>query len=455
MALALVAHVAGCGGSNPGLGNGGSSSGGSNDGGAGSDPPHAVGTIVLGESHAPSGGGASTPMVLASFAPDSTALPQTCATQVAGCSFVAAPVCGASGIGCNVGEACTWDAGCHPKCTAQCTLTCGVGQECYFPSPNQPACRNSESFDAGAIAFAGTTTPITLFPPYQYDGQAGGAPFLAGAQLEVQASGATAAGFAKFDEKFTATTFLQTNPPIDKIPAQTVFGPGNVPIGWAPGNDTVVVTVSGVGGIATCTANDSAGSYQIPRAVVSAALGKGGGSALSLAVSRERNEWHKSESTRGQMTTAKVQPVGWLELTTISTEATSFQGCSLSTETMCVDGCFDTQVDPYHCGSCTTVCGSNQTCVGGTCTTGTTASCTTCESNANAGSCYSAYTTCTSDTQCGSYASCAQGCGTDTTCRSSCQSTYPTGYQDYVGYYDCICYTACSSECSSACVQGP
>ena len=55
------------------------------------------------------------------------------------------------------------------------------------------------------------------------------------------------------------------------------------------------------------------------------------------------------------MTTATVQPVGWLEMTTMSTESATFQGCGATGETMCPDGCYDTQTDQYHCGSCCTV----------------------------------------------------------------------------------------------------
>jgi hypothetical protein len=426
-------------------------SGSGSSGGGGDASPHALGVVLLGESHAPSGGGSSIPIVSASFVPDANAAANKCSTQVSGCSFVAAPQCAVTGIACGVGETCTWDKACKPTCTAQCSLPCAAGQECYFPSPKQPACRTTETFDAGAIAFAGTTTPITLFPPYQYAGTTGGSPFLAAAPIEVQASGATGAGFDKFDEKFTATTFLQTVPPIDTIPAATVFGTGPLPLGWAPGNDSIVVTLEGAGGVATCTATDASGSYQVPRAVVSAALGKGS-STLSLSVSRERDDWKKSETTHGKMSTATVQAVGWLQLTTTSTESASFQGCTVASETMCPDGCVDAQVDPYHCGSCTTVCSANQTCVNGTCTNGPSADCTSCESAADSGACSNYYTTCELDSLCTAYSSCAQGCGTgNTTCLSSCQSSYPTGYSEYANLQNCVCFTACPTQCAGEC----
>jgi hypothetical protein len=442
--VAVTAVGSGCSGAKGGGGGGGGSSS-----GGGSTAPHALGTIVLGESHAPSGG-TSTPVVQASFVPDSTLVTtNTCATQVGGCSFVSAPTCGS---GCGVNEACTWDASCNPTCTAACTMQCGSGQECYFQSPGQPACQAIQSFDAGALAFEGTTTSITLFPPYAYQASGSGAPFLGGAQIQVQASGAAGAGFNKFQDSFTATTFVQTNPAIDTIPTTTVFGTGDVPIGWAPGSDTLSIIVSGAGGTATCTANDSSGAFQIPRAAITAAQGKGGAS-LTITVTRERDDWDKNESTHGSMTNETVQPVGWVEMTTESTESASFQGCTDPTETMCPDGCYDLTSDQYHCGSCTTVCDSTQTCVSGQCTGGTTTTdCTTCTTQADTGACSSSYNTCEGDSNCTSYSSCLQGCASgDSTCTSNCASTFATGYSEYLNYADCLCFTACTTQCASAC----
>jgi hypothetical protein len=354
LALGVAVSVAvGCSSSSSPLGGGG----------GGSDSPHALGVIVLGETHAPTGG-TSTPVVTAGFTPDSTALPQACSTQVAGCTLVTTPKCG---TGCGTGEQCAWDASCNATCQPACTVDCGGGQECYFVSPGQGACRVKQSFDAGALAFAGTTTPITLFPPYAYEAMGMGAPFLAGAQLEVQASGASGAGFDKFDEKFTATSFLQTSPPISQLTSATVFGVGTVPIGWNPGNDSIIVTVSGAGGIVTCDAQDSTGSFAIPRDAMNAAVGKGGGSALTLTVTRERDEWHKDQSAHGTLVGATVQPSGWLELTTMSAESAVFQGCQITSDTMCPDGCFDLDTDPLHCGSCSTVCIGGQICSNGGC----------------------------------------------------------------------------------------
>jgi len=459
LALALVAaYGSGCGGSKPGLGGGGGGGGGGgDDGGGGTSTPHALGVVALGESHAPSGG-TSTPSVLATFLPDAAAVAQTCATQVGGCSFVSAPQCGGSGSSCGQGESCTWDSACNPTCTATCSLQCGTGEECYFASPNQPECRQIQTFDAGALAFAGPgmTTPITLFPPYAYTSSAQGAPYLAGKSIEVQASGATGAGFDKFDEQFTATTLLATN--LASLSPTAVSGTGAIPLTWAAGSDSINIRVSGAGGVATCTATDSSGSFQVPRAVVTAALGSAGSTELSLTVTRERDQWYKNQTTHGSLSTATVQPVGWLELTTTSTESASFQvtvqECTDPGDVMCPDGCFDTQTDQYHCGSCTVVCSSTETCVEGQCTGATSTDCTTCQNSADTGTCSASFTTCESDTECNSYGSCFAACASgDTTCQSNCETEYPDGYTDFLSYKDCICFTACPSECATACAE--
>jgi hypothetical protein len=190
---------------------------------------------------------------------------------------------------------------------------------------------------------------------------------------------------------------------------------------------------------------------------VAAAQGKtGGASDVIISVTRERDEWHKSEATHGTMTTATVQPVGWLELTTLSTESATFHdvGCG-SGQTMCLDGCADLLSDPLHCGSCSTVCSANQYCSSGQCVSGSGGGdCTTCETSADSGSCSSAYTTCINDSQCSSYGSCKTNCGTgNSACIASCQSSYPTGYSEFAAWQNCICYTACPSQCSAQCAQ--
>src|SRR5258706_11614125 len=149
--------------------------------------PHALGTIVLGEYHPP-GGGNSSPIVSAGFIPDTLAV-AVCQGEVAGCVLQIAPSC----TGCAFDEVCTFDGGCNSYCQKVCNKTCNRGEVCVLDGANQPACIIQETFDAGPLAFSGTTTAITLFPPYAYTAQQQGAPFLAGGQLEVPAQGAAGA----------------------------------------------------------------------------------------------------------------------------------------------------------------------------------------------------------------------------------------------------------------------
>ncbi|HEX3345948.1 MAG TPA: hypothetical protein VHS09_15295, partial [Polyangiaceae bacterium] len=145
--------------------------------------------------------------------------------------------------------------------------------------------------------------------------------------------------------------------------------------------------------------------------------------------------------------------------TTTSTESKTFEvtappQCNGPGEEMCPDGCFDTETDQYHCGSCTTVCSSTQTCIEGQCTGGTTTDCATCQNTADTGTCSGSFSTCEADTECSSYGSCYAACTAgDTTCQSNCELEYPSGYTDFLNYKDCICFTACPSECATACAE--
>jgi hypothetical protein len=439
---------------------------GDDDGGQ-NEPPHALGSIVLGESH-PSSGGQSTPFVSASFLPDSSAL-KKCVSSIGNCSITAAPKCtSATGAtGCQAGEICSVDKNCTPSCTKACTKACDAGQVCALDPAGNPSCKPIESFDAGPIAFSGTTTPITLFPPYSYEPKTSGAPFLAGAQLEVQASGSANAGFAGFDEKFTATTFLQTSPQLSQLDRGTVFGTGSVPIGWVPGSDSITITASGGGGSASCSADDTSGKFDLPREVIQAVLGTASGSYLTITVSRQRLETKKDKQTKGTLSTATVQPVGWLNLTTTSTESAEFQGCPLANETACGQDCANLSTSFNHCGSCDVMCEVGQECLNGKCygggpppppqpDGGTSQACTTCETSAigTTGACHTQAAACQADTQCTSYRSCMQACQpTDTTCQTNCQTQYPNGTNEFSALATCICGTACASPCATECAQ--
>lgn len=343
-------------------------------------PPHAVGTIVLGETRA-SATGDSVPVIIASFAPSSTATKKSCGKKIGVCDVVTAPKCETGTIeGCKSGEVCSFDDDCSASCVKACTKTCAAGEECVrsssAPADNGMACSKIERFDAGAIAFQGTTTSLTLFPPYAIKPDGNGAPFMARSEIHVQATGAAVAGFSAFDERFTSTTFMEANPPLPDIDVGSVFGSGSVTVGWVPGEDSVIVNLSSIGGSAKCTAVDKTGTFEISRDLVNTVLGKTSASStsvpatsLSITLSRQRREMRTDKKTLGTLSSHKVEPVGWLELTTTSSETHTFQKSTACTSglTSCTSGCVDTKSDPANCGGCNFTCSFGQTCSFGSC----------------------------------------------------------------------------------------
>lgn len=322
------------------------------------DVPHALGTIVLGEAHA-AGRSESSPIVSISFVPDA-ATAKSCTEELAGCKITLAPKC----TSCNTGEACVLDDTCKAVCQkiVSCTKECTNDELCNTKTGK---CEARPAFDAGPIAFSGTTTPITLYPPYAFQGDAKGAPFLGGVDLRVKAQGAATRGFEAFDETFKATTFIQATPSLDRIKREAVFGKGPLTVAWVPGADDIVVTVGGAAGAATCKAIDANGKFDVPRAVVDRVRGTGPASGtVTLGLSRQRVETKKDKRAKGG---PDVQPVGWLALTTTSFESTSFQGCTAG-QTACGDDCVDTATDPRNCGACGAVCTGS--CSAGKCQTG-------------------------------------------------------------------------------------
>lgn len=329
--------------------------------------PHALGVITLGESRS-SATGDSSPVISAFFLPDAKAK-TSCTRKVGQCEMAEIPQCRTgSSEGCRSGEVCAFDDNCEAACIKACTKACGAGETCAFASASSTddgsgmTCKKKGRFDAGAIAFNGTTTAITLFPPYAITPEGNGAPFMARSQIQVQASGAAASGFEKFDEKFTATTFLETNPPLRDLDKAEVFGKGDLAIGWVPGEDDVLITVTGPYGAATCEAKDAEGQYMLGRDVIDEVMGSTTGSAgLSLTVTRERREVRRDKKAVGA-----PYEKGFLELITSSSETHSFQACSTGMQ-MCSNECTDTRTDRYNCGTCGKVCPSSQYCSSGYC----------------------------------------------------------------------------------------
>lgn len=345
----------------------GADGGGAADGGTPADEPHAHATITLGEVHAAGGLGQSTPIVAASFVPDAAARADACALEVDGCEVLTVPDCAGT---CLAGELCQLGPSCAPTCVATCDLACGEGEECYFPVPGSPACKKIETFDAGALSFSGTTVPITLFPPYEFVGDVTGALALPGQEVTVYASGATGAGFAAFKHTVVATELLVTS--IDQITMEQAYGPGALPVRWQPGTHEVRVslTVAGVGGgygVVTCDAPDS-GSFDVPRAAIEAAVGADEPSSIHLDVARRAVALYTDAMTTGALLEATVQPQGWVELVSSSSESITIAGCGGLA--FCGGACVDTQSDEVHCGACNVPCAATQTCSLGACVDG-------------------------------------------------------------------------------------
>jgi hypothetical protein len=394
------------------------------------EPPHALAAITLGETHT-AGESSSEAIVLASFVPDASLL-NACTTTVAGCTIPIPAVCdGVTGPKCQDDQFCALDATCKPTCEASCTVQCPAGQACYFASGNTQSCQPIQTFDGGDLVFSGLglASAITLFPPsYLFSSTNDGNPLVPGGAIEVTASGSIGAGFAPFQETFTATTLLQTSPSLTLLTPTKVFSPQGLSVGWQPGTDAILISVTGPLGTAQCSAQDSAGAYIVPAQVVTSVAGTGNPS-MSIAVTRQRLVEKTDGKTQGTLTGETIEPLGYIDLTTVSTETITVAGCGNgTTETLCSDGCVDTTTSSTDCGTCGHSCGTGY-CSEGVCY-GTTPSCasplTSCSgacvnlstSVANCGdcgfscpvgdSCVSG--TCTTSSVCGTLTSCTDGC---------------------------------------------
>jgi hypothetical protein len=341
--------------------------GGGDDGGddGAADEPHARGTIVLGESHLPESAN-SSPIVSASFVPDFLAQPQACGTSVAGCFVQTLPDCGGQ---CEFDEFCTFNAECASTCERICDLPCGDDEVCYFPVADNPACKRIEYFDAGALKFTGTTVPVTLFPPYNFQGDVTGALYLPSSEVAVHATGATEAGFEAFEQSFTTTTYMDAT--VEELGLEEIYGDGPLPVSWVAGGDEVRVTLTVTGlsagyGTITCDAEDAAGAFDLPREAIAAALpGDEQLGGMSLSVERRRSELHKGLTTKGELLEHTVQPVGWLELVSTSVESVTVTGCGGLA--YCDGECIDVQYDAQNCSGCGDACSADAFCESGEC----------------------------------------------------------------------------------------
>jgi len=432
--LSSFAALIGCGGGGPPSG------------------PHAYGALSIGESH-PSTGGSATASVGTGFAPDADGpggVAPECVFEVAGCTLAMQPDCGGT---CGVDERCTFAHDCGSVCERICDATCGPTEECYFPTPDSPACRARQSFDAGAITISGTTTPVTLFPPYSFDGVEDGSLFIDGADLTVTAAGAATAGYAPFTESFTATSLMRSSPPLHQLGVVDVFGSGDIPVSWVAGSDDVEITASvtakdgHIGGL-TCKADDGAGHFDVPREAIDAALEGGVLDQVAITIRRSKTRMVYGLETTGDLPGEVIQPTGWLELATVSTESASFEGCA-DGEQVCGDACIDTASDARNCGACNHTCPTGDGCLSSTCSG--PASCNSCVGNGTAGgTCSAALSACTGDAACSALRTCIAGCA-DNACVQTCVNNNSAGLDLYRAWVTCICDDACTLECASAC----
>jgi hypothetical protein len=415
------------------------------------DGPHALGTIILGESH-PAGSGKTVPTVGASFIPDVDGVGggAACTESVAGCQIALVPDCKDS---CDDDQYCGFDAGCKPTCQAICDEQCGAGEVCYFPAPNTTGCKKIESFDAGALTFMGTLIPITLFPPYVFESDVNSSPFAPGSAATVQASGASGAGFEKFEKEFTSTDFMQTSPKLDTLGFSEVFGAGPLPVKWTPGTGEVTITATVQSpdfkfGTITCKADDASGSFDVPREALKAAIDGEEIGNLTLSVQRQQTVLYKDLTTKGELTGVMVQPVGYLQIITSSTEFHAFQGCNPG-EAVCNEACVDVQFDDANCGGCGDECAAEDSCNEGTCSGPTV--CNECAEAAKTGACKAENDACDADPVCKAFEACFTKCQTQA-CVDLCVEGLT---QDDVDLYNaqisCLCDEACLNECAGEC----
>jgi hypothetical protein len=431
---------------------------GGSDGGVEEQGPHARGIVVLGESHAPKAS-TSSPIVTATFVPDYHAQPAACGEQVAGCFVQTPPDCG--GL-CDFDEYCAFDEGCEAKCMRTCDLACAADEVCYFPIPENPACKKVEHFDAGALNFTGTTVPITLFPPYVFQGNVTGALYLPDSDITVHGSGTTGAGFESFEESFRTTSYLRTQ--IDEIGLPELYGSGPLPVTWTAGSDDVRIqlTVSGLSasyGMITCEADDSAGSFGVPREAILSVLEPNeelGG--ISVSVERRRSELRKGLSTTGQLLDQIVQPEGWLELVSTSVESITLTGCG--GQAYCGGECIDVQWNDDHCGSCNNACSAIEACYAGTCESNCAWNETACgnvcvDTDTSTAHCGGCNMPCGAGQTC-SFGTCSGGGGDDGGNAGTCCTAQATpGCSDAV-VQNCVCASdsyCCNTAWDSTCVS--
>jgi len=353
------------------------------------ETPHAGGSIVFAESHAALSG-TSNVAVSATFYPNLE--PQkVCGSVKAttktidGCVFTInqnaynQPQCEDS---CGDGY-CAYDDQCKPKCVVACTKACDSDSVCAFDEKGKPYCESIDErrltiadFNAGALSFSGETGAVTIRPPYIEAGTTSGIGFIPESEVKVSASGASEVGLEAFKGSFTTTTMLETS--LKKLSSKDLYGTGPMKLTWAKGSDDLRITLSGEVNYkpitATCKADDASGTFSITRKVLNE-LGKDSVTnevttlnSLSIQMTRTKKTVQKGIKTKGEIEEVKIQPEGWVDFVSTSTESVQIEGCD-NGYTYCPDEkqCANLFGDEKNCGECGNVCPSGKSCSSGEC----------------------------------------------------------------------------------------
>ncbi len=352
------------------------------------DPPHALGFVQLSTTHVALAA-TSTPSVSAGFIADSTkAISQKCGKELDGCRILAKPDCGGSDAGfgdtgCATNEVCTLDESCDSVCQQipQCVTPCTEDEVCTVVGIKSK-CIVKVEFTAGTVTLSGDgmSKTVILRPPYAPKTSATDeSPFVPGQQIAITATGASDVGIEKFNDTFTATTFIEPKPALTKqLDQEIVFESTDViPVAWKPGADAVQITVTGNKGTAICEADDADGTFDISRKVFRQIYASDATTftkpTASFSITRSRTELKKDKKTVGAIKNEELPPVAFLRLVTSSTETYLVQGCA-SGEKLCpstvsggTSSCLSVQSDRYNCGECGKVCLSGLYCYTGQC----------------------------------------------------------------------------------------
>jgi hypothetical protein len=345
------------------------------------DPPHALGVIRLAETHTAGSTSNSTPSVTAAFTPEAKDV-KTCGRDIDGCTIVATPKCGddAGFSGCETGQVCTLDENCESVCKPlpECDPTCDSEHVCQIVG-TRSKCVPKVDFNAGIVTLSGdgVSKTITLRPPYNYTAS-GDSPFVPESDIKVSASGATETGFAKFTDTFTATAFIETSPPLQKLdPAKFFDETGPVTVGWKAGSGDLKITLTGNKGSAVCTADDSSGTFDITRKVIRQVWEDDGSSfsspSISVSIGRSTTKVKKDCTTTGTVEGVDIPPVGFARFITESIETFTVQGCasgqkSCPTTSGTGTTCTNVLTDSYNCGDCGVKCNTSiEYCSSGQC----------------------------------------------------------------------------------------